>query len=674
MRKIILAALACTSIANAQTIVDGYPYTQVPFTSVSLTENSFWGDRLKAAHTVTIPLAFSKCESEGRYANFVKAAHPSDKYDVGTFMGFPFDDTDVYKTIEGASYILQTFPNKDLEAYIDSVLDIVAAAQEPDGYLYTARTINPAKPHPWSGDARWAKEEVWGHELYNLGHMLDAAVAHYQATGSEKFLNIARKFADCVVREIGPNEGQEHIVPGHQIAEMGLAKLYLVTGEQKYLDEAKYFLDMRGKTDVHDLYSQSLEPVVDQKEAIGHAVRAGYLYAGMADIAALTGDTTYIRAIDRIWQNIVSKKVYITGGVGALHNGEAFGKNYELPNLTAYNETCAAIAQCYLNLRLFLLHGEAKYIDMLERTLYNGVISGMSVDGGRFFYPNPLSSDGEYRFNSDNTKTRQPWFGCACCPSNLSRFIPSLPGYIYGTKGRSVYVNLFAASTANIDIEGKNIELEQTTNYPWDGDVTIEVKKNPIGEFAIKLRIPGWAKGEVVPSDLYRFDTEKTPAITINVNGKNEPVVIGTDGYVTLNRKWKKNDRIELHLEMQPRKVVANEHVKDDEGRMAIERGPIVYCAEWADNPDINVHTVFVAPNAEFETIENYEVENTESSTSAFKVNALRTEAQALSTDSNGQLTITKTPLTLIPYYAWNHRGAGKMDVWIPFSIKGLCK
>lgn len=320
---VLSMAAVCPAAAQKQT-AGGYPYSQVPFTSVKIAPASFWGQRLKAVREVTIPLAFSKCKSEGRYDNFVKAAHPSDKYDVGSFMGFPFDDTDVYKTIEGASYILQTYPDKRMKLYIDSVLDIVSAAQEPDGYLYTARTINPKKPHPWSGPVRWSKEEVLSHELYNLGHMVDAACAHYQATGSTKFLDIARRYADCVIKEVGPGKDQATVVPGHQIAEMALARLYVLTGEKKYLDEAKYFLDYRGRTKIHDVYTQSNKPVTEQTEAWGHAVRAGYMYAGMADIAALTGDSAYIKAIDRIWGNIVGKKYYITGGVGARHAGEAF--------------------------------------------------------------------------------------------------------------------------------------------------------------------------------------------------------------------------------------------------------------------------------------------------------------------------------------------------------------
>ena len=534
MKQTIITALLLITGFVAGFAQSGYPYTQVPFTAVKITPNTFWGDRIQAAREVTIPLAFSKCESMHRYKNFEMAAytlqHPghegleTQEWDVSKIMFFPFDDTDVYKTIEGASYVLQSQETGDrrqekstdsrlldsrlLKDYIDGVLDIVGAAQEPDGYLYTARTINPKHPHNWSGEKRWETEDFLSHELYNLGHMVEAACAHYQATGSTKFLDIAKRYADCVVREVGSKEGQACIVPGHQIAEMALAKLYVITGEKKYLDEAKFLLDYRGKAGRKDLYSQSDKPVVEQTEAWGHAVRAGYMYAGMADVAALLGDTSYIKAIDTIYKNIVGRKYYLTGGVGARHEGEAFGADYELPNLTAYNETCAAISMVYLFERMFLLHGDAQYIDCLERTLYNGVISGMSVDGGKFFYPNPLSSDGHYRFNADNTMTRQPWFGCACCPSNLCRFIPSMPGYVYGVKDNNLYVNLFAANTATIQVNGKDVTLEETTNYPWDGDISIKVLKNKAKTFNMLIRIPGWVQNKVVPSDLYSYNDD----------------------------------------------------------------------------------------------------------------------------------------------------------------------
>ncbi|MBR6128420.1 MAG: glycoside hydrolase family 127 protein, partial [Bacteroidaceae bacterium] len=509
----ILAAIACSLLPASSQPSEGYPITPVPFTSVKVTPGTFWGQRLEASRKVTIPLAFSKCEETDRYTNFSNAAKhlqdPSKVFDIkkGTF---PFDDTDPYKTIEGASYILQTYPDKALAKYIDSVLNVIASAQEPDGYLYTARTQNPEHPHDWSGAKRWSAEEQGSHELYNLGHMVEAAIAHYQATKSRKFLDIAIRFADLVCKEVGPNLGQACVVPGHQIAEMALAKLYLTTGDKKYLDEAKFLLDYRGKTTIKQEYSQSHKPVVEQDEAVGHAVRAAYMYAGMADVAALTGDQDYVKAIDAIWDNIVTKKLYITGGIGATGNGEAFGKNYELPNMTAYCETCAAIGNVYVNHRLFLLHGESKYYDVLERTLYNGLISGVSLEGNGFYYPNPLESAGGYE--------RKPWFGCACCPSNICRFIPSLPGYIYAVKENAfkntpaVYVNLFLSNTSTLNVGGKKVRLSQTTDYPWSGDITLKIEENKAGKFFFKIRIPGWVRNQVVPSDLYTYADGKQPS------------------------------------------------------------------------------------------------------------------------------------------------------------------
>ena len=681
MRRFTAIICLLTGFMGTAFAQSGYPYTQVPFTSVKITPGTFWGDRIRAAREVTIPLAFSKCESEHRYKNFEMAAytlqhpgHPglqTPEWNVAKFMSFSFDDTDVYKTIEGASYVLQTFPDAKLKAYIDSVLDVVGAAQESDGYLYTARTINPEHPHGWAADKRWAAEEHASHELYNLGHMVDAACAHYQATGSDKFLNIAKRYADCVIKEVGAGEGQACVVPGHQIAEMALARLYVLTGEKKYLDEAKFLLDYRGKTKIKNIYSQSDKPVVDQTEAWGHAVRAGYMYAGMADVAALLGDSTYIKAIDTIYENIVSKKYYLTGGVGARHQGEAFGADYELPNLTAYNETCAAISMVYLFERMFLLHGDAKYIDCLERTLYNGVISGMSVDGGKFFYPNPLSSDGHYRFNADNTMTRQPWFGCACCPSNLCRFIPSMPGYIYGVRDNNLYVNLFAANMATIKVNGKDVTLEETTQYPWDGDISIKVLQNKAKQFNMLVRIPGWVQSKVVPSDLYAFNDDIFSTYEVSVNGQRVEGEL-ENGYLVINRNWKKGDVIRIHFDMPVRTVVANPRVSDDRGRIAVERGPLVYCAEWADNEGINPHHLLLARQPKFEVEASYGIQNTEGDGKTFNVTAITAQAQEASVTPEGKLTAKDVRVKLIPYYAWNHRGAGKMDVWLARSLSGL--
>ena len=647
MKNVLTATfLTCICITGSAQINHGYPIDPVPFTSVKVTDN-FWGQRLQASREVTIPLAFSKCEETGRYENFVKAAHPSDTYKVE---GFSFDDTDVYKTIEGASYSLQTYPDKKLQKYIDSVLVIVAGAQEPDGYLYTARTMNPKHPHNWAGKERWVAVENLSHEFYNLGHMIEGAVAHYQATGKRNFLNIAIKYADCVCRKIGNGPQQKKYVPGHQIAEMALVKLYMVTGDKKYLDQAKFFLDTRGYTSRKDAYSQAHKPVVEQDEAVGHAVRAVYIYSGMADVAAITGDSSYIKAIDKIWDNIVSKKIYITGGIGARHAGEAFGNNYELPNQSAYCETCAAIGNVYMNYRLFLLHGDAKYFDVLERTLYNGLISGVSLDGGSFFYPNPLSSNGKY--------SRKPWFGCACCPSNVSRFIPSLPGYVYAVKNDQVYVNLYLSNKAELKVDKKKILLEQETGYPWNGDIRLKITQGN-QDFTMKLRIPGWVRGNVLPGDLYSYADNQKPAYQVSVNGQTVESDVN-DGYLSIARKWKKGDVVEVHFDMIPRIVKANPKVEADHGRVAVERGPIVYCAEWPDNR-FNVHSILLNQHPQFKVTDKPEL--------LYGIRQITTDAQALSYDKAGKLVTKDVELTLIPYYAWAHRGEGDMEVWLPIDV-----
>lgn len=653
-RYLITAALLAALVAGVSAQNSGYPITPVPFTSVKVTD-SFWGQRLEASRKTTIPLAFQKCEETRRYTNFEQAAahlkDPSKVFEVEGVMGYSFDDTDPYKTIEGASYILQTYPDKKLQNYVDSVVNIIGAAQEPDGYLYTARTQNPGHPHPWAGDKRWCLEEDLSHELYNLGHLCEAAVAHYQATGSKKLLDIAKRYADCVCREVGPNQGQSCVVPGHQIAEMGLAKLYLATGEKKYLDEAKFLLDYRGKTTIVHEYSQAHKPVIQQDEAVGHAVRAAYMYAGMADVAALTGDKDYIAAIDKIWDNIVSKKLYITGGIGATSSGEAFGPNYYLPNMSAYCETCAAIGNVYVNYRLFLLHGDSKYYDVLERSLYNGLISGVSLDGGGFFYPNPLESMGQHQ--------RQPWFGCACCPSNICRFIPSLPGYIYAVKDRNVYVNLFLSNKSDLTVAGKKVSLEQKTDYPWSGNIAVTVNDNKAGNFAMKIRIPGWVKNQPVPSNLYSYNDDKHLSYKVLVNGVEEGK-LDQDGYFTISRNWKKGDKVEIAFEMQPRTVRANAKVEADKGQVSVECGPIVYCAEWPDN-NFDLGGMLLNQTPKFQ-LSDYKV-------LTYPVKALTTDAQMLDFSKDGKLVATDVKLKLIPYYAWCHRGSGKMKVWLPQDL-----
>lgn len=623
----------------------GYSITAVPFTDVTLTDD-FWTKRIETNRTVTIPFGFKKCEEEGRIRNFERAGGLlSGKYE-GVM---PFDDTDVYKIIEGASYSLEIHPDKELDKYVDGIIEKIAMAQETDGYLCTWKTINPDKTPAWwvQPGPRWHNLGS-SHELYNAGHMYEAAYAHYKATGKKNFLKVALKNADLICETFGP--GKKLDVPGHQIIETGLVKLYLATGKEKYLDTAKFFLDQRGNAKGHKLYgsySQDHKPVVEQDEAVGHAVRAVYMYAAMTDIAAIMNNESYRAAVEKIWDNVVSKKLYITGGVGARHDGESYGDNYELPNRTAYNETCAAIGSIYWNYRMFLLTGDAKYIDVLERTLYNGMISGVSLEGNTFFYPNCLESDGKYKFNRGSL-TRQPWFDCSCCPSNVIRFVPSVPNYIYASQNDSLYVNLFISSKTKVEMNKTNVEISQQTNYPWDGKVTIKVNPQTSQTLAVNIRLPGWATGKPVPSDLYSYLKENLEKVTLKLNGK--PIDINMNkGFAVIERKWSQGDVIELNLPMPIRRVIANEKVKADINKVALVRGPIVYCAEGADN-DKKVLDMIIPDGAELQA--EYQ-ENLLGGVTVITGNV---------NDKNGEVR----KLTAIPYYAWSHRGPGEMAVWMP--------
>ncbi|MFA5326408.1 MAG: glycoside hydrolase family 127 protein [Prolixibacteraceae bacterium] len=623
-----------------------YKIQGVPFNEVKISDQ-FWVPKIETNRTVTIPASFAKCEETGRVENFVKAAKKEGEF--GTT--FPFDDTDIYKIIEGASYSMSVHPDPKLDRYVDSLIVLVGKAQEPDGYLYTARTIDPLHPHKWSGNERWVQESVLSHELYNSGHLFEAASAHYQATGKRNFLDIALKNADLLDQVFGP--GKRNDAPGHEIVEMGLVKLYRITGEKKYLDLAKFFIDSRGKeNDPKKAYSQDHKPLVDQDEAVGHAVRAGYLYSGVADVAALTGDSAYLAAIDKIWDNMVSKKLYITGGIGARHQGEAFGDNYELPNLTAYNETCAAIANVYWNYRMFLLHGDAKYIDVLERSLYNGVISGIGLDGKTFFYPNPLECDMHFKFNSGETLDRQPWFDCSCCPTNICRFLASVPGYIYAQGNNSLYVNLFAQSSSTLQLNKKlPVTISQETKYPWDGQVKISVSPENTSQFALCLRIPGWAENQVVPSNLYSFITPETDSVSVTING--EKFQFKTEkGYAVIDREWKQGDVVNYNIPMSIRRVEANKNVADDAGKVALERGPIVYCLEGIDNGADLMKLALPDSSKLTESFNSGELSG---------IVTISGEAQI----ENGK-KVTAQKFTAIPYFVWNNRGADEMKVWIP--------
>jgi DUF1680 family protein len=628
-----------------------YPVKPVPFTSVHFND-SFWAPRLEINRKVSIPFAFKKDEETKRIYHFERAAAVlrgeaiADK----TAPGYPFDDTDVYKVIEGAAYALNVQRDPQLETYVDALIEKIGAAQEADGYLYTTRTIDPQKPHPWAGTKRWELEKINSHELYNLGHLYEAAVAYYEATGKRRLLDIALKSGNLLDQTFGP--GKQSIWPGHQITEMGLAKLYRATGDPRYLKLAKFMLDARGPDGSRGAgrkYNQSHLKVVEQTEAVGHAVRATYMYSGMADVAALTGDLSYVNAIDKIWSDVAEKKLYITGGIGATGSGEAFGEAYELPNMSAYNETCAAIGNDFWNQRLFLLHADAKYVDVLERTLYNGLLSGVSLDGQSFFYPNPLESAGQHR--------RSPWFGVACCPGNITRFLPSLPGYVYAQQGDTLYVNLFVGSTAEIRLDnGRQVRMVQETQYPWDGTIKLTVSPDQSSNLTINVRIPGWARNEPVPGSLYRFQELHDEPVVLKVNGKAVTTSI-EKGYIGLKRRWRKGDVIELNLPMPVRRIVANEQVVADRGRVALQRGPIVYAAEWPDNPGGRVRNLVLPNDAKL--------------TARFKpdllngVAVVKANAVSLAYNERGAVVKKEQELTAIPYYAWANRGPGEMIVWL---------
>lgn len=646
---IVFLIILTLNFSCVKKIDEDYPFQPVPFTDVEINDN-FWAPRLKINRIVTIPYAFQQCEETGRIKNFEEAAKViAGEIEQGTFHTvYPFDDSDVYKIIEGASYALRIQPDPELDDYLDELIEKIAAAQEEDGYLYTARTINAEPPVRWTEGERWSNLYM-GHELYNAGHLYEAAVAHYQATGKRNLLDVALKNADLVTDVFGP--GRKRGVPGHQEIEIGLVKLYRVTGERKYLDLAKFFLDERGRPEGRELYgeySQDHMPVVEQTEAVGHAVRAGYMYSGMADVAALTGNSAYVQAIDRIWENVVNKKLYVTGGIGAAGNIEGFGDDYELPNKTAYCETCASIANVLWNHRMFLLHGEAKYIDVMERVLYNGLLSGVGLSGNRFFYPNPLESYGQHE--------RSAWFSCACCPSNISRFMPSIPGYIYAVKKNSIYVNLFVQSTAEINLGKKIVHIRQETNYPWEGRVKLFFDSEENEEITLNVRIPGWARNQPVPGNLYAFLKRDDGVPTVSVNGEEIPVNT-QKGYVSIHRKWSRGDSVELSFPLPVRRLLSHMNVVDNIGKTALQRGPLVYCAEWVDNGG-RVSNLVLPDEETLEPIYKKDMLG--------GVTILSGRAEALFSQGEGKETRKeKQNFTAIPYYAWAHRGPGEMAVWI---------
>lgn len=620
---------------------------EVPFTDVHFTDE-FWLPRMEINRTVSIPSAFHQCEINGRFDNFalaaglIKGEHKGD---------FSFDDTDPYKIIEGASYSLAVKYDPKLDAYLDSVITLIAAAQEPDGYLTTCVTNKCTRLSGWWGSSRW--EKINSHELYNSGHLYEAAVAHYQATQKRTLLDVAIKNADLVCQVFGPNEGQKHVPSGHPIVEMALVKLYNITNDKKYLDMACYFVDETGRgTDGHRLspYSQDHMPILEQNEIVGHAVRAGYLYSGVTDVASMQHDHKLFEAVNRVWDNMASKKLYIIGGIGSRAQGEGFGPDYELNNFNNYCETCASIANVYWNQRMFLATGESKYVDVLERALYNGLIAGVSLSGDKFFYGNPLASDGGFE--------RAPWFGCACCPGNVTRFMASVPGYAYAVNKKDIYVNLFVEGNSKVKLDNNEVELVQKTKYPWDGDVSIEVVPSVSEKFALLVRIPGWAKNKPVPSDLYHYVDGANPDVKILVNGQDAKKRI-RGGYAVIEREWKAGDKISVHMDMPVRRVQAHKEVKYDEGLLSMERGPIVYALESIDQKKDYLFDVVIPRDSKIESHFEKSLLN--------GVMVLEGNAYSVEKDSVNGSTVEK-PFTFkaIPYSTWNNRGQGQLVVWTP--------
>ena len=647
MVKPIALALVCW-LPSILVLAQDYPIVPVPFTGVTI-NGGFWQPRLTTNRTVTIPFDFKKCEETGRISNFAVAGGLS----TGTFKGIRYDDSDVFKVVEGASYSLQTHYDAKLDRYLDSLITLFAAAQEPDGYLYTIRTIlkdSTERKDKQAGPTRFSYV-AGSHELYNVGHMYEAAVAHFLATGKRTFLTVALKNADFLIRTIGPDK--LILVPGHQEIEIGLVKLYRVTNDKRYLDFARFLLDMRGRADKRTLfpdpaqsgqgasYLQDHLPVTQQKEAVGHSVRAGYMYAAMTDIAAIQHDKAYLDALLAIWNDVVEHKQYLTGGLGARGHGEAFGEAYELPNDVAYAETCAAVANMLWNHRMFLLTGDSKYMDVFERVLYNGFLAGVSLEGDQFFYVNPLASDGKRKFNVGQAATRAPWFGTSCCPTNVVRFMPSLPGYVYATKADSLYINLFLTNQAKLTVGGSAVNLQQQTNYPWDGKITLTVRPAKPQAFTLLVRLPGWASGKPMPGQLYQYVDAKSGAPQLRVNGRVVRYTV-QNGYASIRRNWLPGDRLELTIDMPVRQVKANDRVTDDAGKVAIERGPIVYCAEGVDNNG-KALSLTVPAGTTFRPVMQPE-----------KLGGIVSLTGSSATN----------PLTLIPYYAWSHRGANEMAVW----------
>lgn len=627
-----------------------YPIKMVNFWEAEI-EDEFWKQRLEVNRKVTIPYLFKMNEETGRVDNFRIAG----SLKKGKHSGKRYNDSDVFKAIEAACHSLKLFPNPELKKKIDELIFIIGKAQEPDGYIFTARTIDPDNPALGSGKERWSNILV-SHELYNMGHLYEAAVAHFQATGEKSLLNIAIKNAELLLKTFGPDK--KRAFPGHQEIEIGLVKLYRVTGNENYLKLAKFFLDERGYYHGGELYPedspfriynlreycQNHKPVLEQEEAVGHAVRATYMYSGMLDVGVMGGWMKYAEASKKLWENVMGKKIYLTGGIGSKGEYEAFGENYELPNEDAYAETCASVGNILWNQRLFQLEGDGKYIDIMERIIYNGFLSGVSLSGDKFFYQNPLASRGDLE--------RSSWFEVACCPANLARLLASFPQFIYAISDEGIFINLFVSSRANFKFKDCNIELFQKTNYPWEGYVKIGINPSTEKEFKIYIRIPGWALGNPVPTELYCYLDKKDEKVSVKLNGKIIPLSL-EKGYLQIKRRWKKEDSIEVQFPMPIRRVLAHENVIENRGKVAIERGPIVFCAEGVDNSG-NALKLAIADSSE---LRSYFIKELLGGVTVI-------EGNGFLLDERGN-KIKKQKIFLIPYFAWANRGKAEMAVWL---------
>ena len=668
IRNLFSAGLLALMVScGTQTKVTPYDgaLTQISFDKVTL-QDDFWLPRLNTQKQTLVPFSLEKTESAVENLRRVGAYLRGERV-TEQFVGPYYVASDLFKVMEGAAYLLTLEKDEELERQMDEIIDVIAAAQAPDGYLYEHHILpkHLRNPRNNAGERPYSYVDH-SHELYNMGHMYEGAVAYYRATGKRKWLDVAEKNArhiNKVFFEGDPNYNDGKPVmqaPGHEEIELALVKLYQATGEKLYLDMAKKFIDIRGVTYIpkgtgllsYD-YAQQYKPVREQRYAIGHAVRATYLYSGMADVAAMTGDTTLEPALDAIWHDIVDRKMHITGGLGAVPGIEGFGPDYVLPNKDTYNETCAAVGNVFFNYRMFLMSGDAKYVDVAEVALYNNVLAGVNLAGNRFFYVNPLEADGRKAFNH-GTAGRAPWFGTACCPSNLARLIPQVSGMAYSYAEDNVYCGFYMGSEVEVPIAGGNVLLSQHTQYPFDGNITIEVTPKADGEeFTLWLRVPTWCGEQFVPGELYHFDDLEASAAVVRVNGRKVRSEV-VDGFLPVRRAWSAGDVVELELPMPVRFSVADERVEADCNRVCVTRGPLVYCAEEPDN-EYNVSSYFVKS-------ENQSSSSVDEFTSGVLAAIPTINLVASSASVDGE---SEADLTLIPYYAWNNRGDNMaMNVW----------